>query len=96
MSESDKSAGAARLVRSDSPGRVSYTAEQREAALEEFDPGCLSGLEFSRVYGVKYQTFAPSRQRRQPESREGGYEQSREQSTMLIEATRLESHRAVG
>ena len=96
MTQCDKSAGATRLLRSDTLGRVSYTAEQREAALEAFDSSCLSGPEFARVHGIKYQTFASWRQRRRREASAGGDGQSREQSITLIEATLPEPAPACG
>jgi hypothetical protein len=43
--------------------------ERREALLDEFEKSGLSGAQFARTVGIKYQTFAywrQQRQRRQP------------------------------
>jgi hypothetical protein len=45
------------------------SVERREALLEEFERSGLSGAQFARTVGLKYQTFAywrHQRQRRQP------------------------------
>ena len=52
------------LVKSDVLGRMRTTKEQREALLDAFEEGGLSGPDFARVHGVNYQTFASWRQNR--------------------------------
>ncbi len=42
----------------DAVGRVSYTNQQREALLDEFERSGLKGSQFALAAGVKYQTFA--------------------------------------
>jgi len=50
--------GGARLLRADAKGRVWTPAEKREEILREFDRSGASGVEFARLIGVKYPTFA--------------------------------------
>ncbi len=45
-------------------GRVSYTEQQREGLLDEFERSGLKGAQFAQAAGVKYQTFAYWVQRR--------------------------------
>jgi len=45
------------VLKVDKCGRVRSTAEQRAAALEEFDRSGLSGLKFAALAGINYQTF---------------------------------------
>ena len=47
-----------RLLRSDAKGRVRTPAAKREEILREFDSSGASGVEFARMIGVKYPTFA--------------------------------------
>jgi transposase-like protein len=49
----------------DSKGRVRVSRERREQLLDEFEQSGLSGAQFARMVGVKYQTFAFWRQERQ-------------------------------
>ena len=42
----------------DAKGRVWTPAEKREEILREFDRGGATGVEFARLIGVKYPTFA--------------------------------------
>ena len=49
----------------DSKGRVRVSRERREQLLNEFERSGLSGAQFARTVGVKYQTFAFWRQQRQ-------------------------------
>jgi hypothetical protein len=53
------------IVRTDSQGRARVSRERREELLDEFEKSGLSGGEFARLAGVKYQTFANWRQARQ-------------------------------
>ncbi len=45
-------------MKRDAVGRVSYTEQQREALLEEFERSGLKGTQFALAAGVKYQTLA--------------------------------------
>ena len=58
------------LLRSDVLGRVTMPRERRERLLDEFDQSGLSGAEFARLAGVKYQTFANWAQRRRRERKQ--------------------------
>ena len=49
----------------DSKGRVRVSRERREQLLNEFEKSGLSGAQFARTVGIKYQTFAFWRQQRQ-------------------------------
>lgn len=53
------------LLKSDRLGRTRFTAEQRCAFLDAYEQGALSGPQFAKVHGLKYQTFASWRQKRQ-------------------------------
>jgi len=55
------------FLKSDALGRTRTTRQQREAILDQFEAGGLSGPEFARVHGINYQTFATWRQRRKRE-----------------------------
>lgn len=46
------------IMKRDAVGRVSYTDQQREALLDEFERSGLKGTQFALAAGVKYQTFA--------------------------------------
>lgn len=45
------------LLRQDTRGRVRTSRERREALLAEFDRSGVSGAQFARLTGIKYQTF---------------------------------------
>ena len=60
-----KSEGASDIFPVDSKGRVRVSRERREQLLDEFEKSGLSGAQFARTVGVKYQTFAFWRQERQ-------------------------------
>lgn len=64
MTRCDK-AGQLELVKTDSLGRVQTTPEQREAILDAYEAGGLSGPKFAEVHGINYQTFAGWRHKRQ-------------------------------
>lgn len=51
-------AGPTTILKRDALGRVTVTREQREALLDEFERGGLSGTRFARMVGVNYSTFA--------------------------------------
>ena len=53
-----------RLLKTDALGRVRTSTSQREALLDAFEEGALSGPDFARVHGINYQTFATWRQKR--------------------------------
>ena len=50
--------GGAPLLKIDAKGRVWTPAEKRAEILREFDRSGASGVEFARLIGVKYPTFA--------------------------------------
>ena len=79
------------LLKTDTRGRVRSTQQQRDAVLDAYEASGLSGPEFSRVHGIKYQTFATWRQKRR-EQREGKGAKSSatQQSITLVEATPAE------
>lgn len=58
------------LLKIDTRGRIRSTQKQRDAVLDAYEASGLSGPDFCRVHGFKYQTFATWRQKRR-ESREG-------------------------
>jgi hypothetical protein len=45
------------LLRQDTRGRVRTGRERREALLAEYDRSGVSGAQFARLTGIKYQTF---------------------------------------
>ncbi len=60
------------LLKTDASGRVRTTPERREALLDEFERGGLSGMRFAARYGLKYPTFASWVARRRRERMEAG------------------------
>jgi len=52
------------IIKTDRRGRLCLPRAKREELLDEFERSGLSGAEFARVVGVKYQTFANWRQAR--------------------------------
>ena len=60
------------LLKTDTGGRVRTTPERREALLDEFERGGLSGMRFAARYGLKYPTFASWVARRRRERMEVG------------------------
>lgn len=60
-------------MKRDVAGRVSYTEQQRETLLDEFERSGLKGSQFALAAGVKYQTFAHWAQQRR--HARGDYEQ---------------------
>jgi transposase-like protein len=72
----------------DAKGRVWTPAEKREEILREFDSSGASGVEFARMIGVKYPTFAGWLRRRG--SRPGGGRRRgrpRKEPVQFVEAT---------
>jgi transposase-like protein len=53
------------ILPTDSRGRVRVSRERREELLDEFEKSGLSGAQFARTVGLKYQTFAYWRLQRQ-------------------------------
>jgi hypothetical protein len=58
------------LLKTDTSGRARTTSERREALLDEFERGGLSGMRFAARYGLKYPTFASWAARRRKERME--------------------------
>ena len=52
------------LIKADRLGRARFTQKQRDAFLDAYEEGALSGPQFAKVHGLKYQTFASWRQKR--------------------------------
>ena len=55
------------VLKTDALGRVKISGEHREALLDAFDRAGTTGLEFARLHGVNYQTFATWVQKRRRE-----------------------------
>lgn len=53
------------ILPTDSKGRVRVSRERREELLDEFERSGMTGAQFARTIGLKYQTFAFWRQQRQ-------------------------------
>jgi hypothetical protein len=53
------------ILPTDSRGRVRVARERREQLLDEFERSGMTGAQFARSVGLKYQTFAFWRQQRQ-------------------------------
>jgi hypothetical protein len=49
---------AGELLKSDTRNRVRTAPDRREALLDEFERGGMSGARFAALMGIKYQTFA--------------------------------------
>lgn len=60
-----KSENGSEIFPVDNKGRVRVPRARREELLNEFEKSGLSGAQFARTVGVKYQTFAFWRQERQ-------------------------------
>jgi len=60
--------------KTDAKGRVKTPPARRETLLDEFERSGLSGAEFAKLVGVKYQTFATwaSRRRKDRAAPAGG------------------------
>lgn len=58
------------ILKTDSKGRVRTPAADREALLDMFEQGGMSGAAFARLHGIRYSTFAHWRYlRRKPTAR---------------------------
>lgn len=86
MTDSDGSGGP-KVLKRDAAGRVRTSPEHREALLDAFEQGGLSGPDFARVHGIKYQTFATWRQKRRQQrgAPEDDEQESGEESFALVE-----------
>jgi hypothetical protein len=88
------------ILKRDAVGRVVTPGDKRESLLDEFERSALSGAEFARVAGVKYQTFAGWVQRRRHARGEYGVRKSMSlpevsgSALRLVEAVVSESLRA--
>ena len=80
------------ILKVDVLGRVHTPRERRERLLDEFEHSALSGVEFARLSGIKYQTLASWLQARR--RRRGSYPAANPKvpSTRWIEAV-VEPHR---
>jgi hypothetical protein len=52
------------LIKTDCLGRLTVSRKHREALLDEFERGAMSGLVFARHHGINYQTFSNWMQKR--------------------------------
>lgn len=52
------------VLRTDTKGRVRTPAAEREAILDLFEQGGMSGAAFARLHGIRYPTFAHWRKQR--------------------------------
>jgi hypothetical protein len=52
------------LIKTDKLGRMRTSPNRREMLLDEFERSGMSGAEFAKMIGIKYQTFCGWRQRR--------------------------------
>jgi transposase-like protein len=55
---------ASEILPTDTRGRVRVSGERREELLDEFEQSGMTGAQFARTIGLKYQTFAFWRQQR--------------------------------
>jgi hypothetical protein len=60
------------LLKVDALGRVRVSPERRDALLDAFESCGVSAMEFAAHVGVKYQTFATWRQKRNRQQQSGG------------------------
>jgi hypothetical protein len=54
----------AKLLKTDTRGRVRVPVERREALLDEFERSGISAMAFAKIAGINYATFANWRQKR--------------------------------
>lgn len=80
--------GGVATLKSDAKGRVRTPAAKREEILREFDSSGASGVEFARMIGVKYPTFAGWLRRRGPRPAVGRRRgRPRKEPVQFVEAT---------
>ena len=60
------------LLKVDALGRVRVSPQRRDALLDAFESCGVSAMEFAAHVGIKYQTFATWRQKRNRERQAGG------------------------
>lgn len=75
------------ILKTDTKGRVRTPAEDREALLDLFEQGGMSGAAFARLHGIRYSTFAQWRQRRDRATKEGTAAPALFQEVVLQPAT---------
>jgi transposase-like protein len=71
------------ILPTDSRGRVRMSRQRREELLDEFERSGMTGAQFARTIGLKYQTFAFWRQQRQ--KRKPALANSSPQKTATVE-----------
>jgi hypothetical protein len=74
------------VLKTDRLGRVKTPPERREALLDEYEVGGMSGQAFAGHYGIKYQTFASWVQKRRKKGAELGMEKKPMGGLRLVEA----------
>ena len=80
--------GSVAPLRADAKGRVRTPAAKREEILREYDGSGASGVEFARMIGVKYPTFAGWLRRRGPRPAVGRRRgRPRKEPVQFVEAT---------
>ena len=60
----DETKGEHIAIKTDRLGRIKLSRDHREALLNEFDSGEMSGIQFAKLHGINYTTFANWRQNR--------------------------------
>ena len=79
--------GAMAALRVDTKGRVWTPEAKREEILREFDRSAASGVEFARMIGVKYPTFAGWLRRRGARPGVGRRGRPKREPVQFVEAT---------
>lgn len=74
------------VLKTDRLGRVRTPPDRREALLDEFERGGMSGQAFALHYGIKYQTFASWIQMRRRKRAGRAVTTKRGESLRLVEA----------
>lgn len=59
------------VLKTDTKGRVRTPAAEREAILDLFEQGSMSGAAFARLHGIRYPTFAHWRKQRREQGAKG-------------------------
>ena len=59
------------VLKTDTKGRVRTPAVEREAILDLFEQGGMSGAAFARLHGIRYPTFAHWRKQRREQGSKG-------------------------
>ena len=79
--------GSVAALKVDAKGRVWTPAEKRAEILREFDRSGASGVEFARMIGVKYPTFAGWLRRRGSRPGAGRRGRPKKEPVQFVEAT---------